>query len=66
MAFKSWISSDYSCFKQTRRLLEASEQAGREEEASKAFASFRRDRSLSGRTNVILHCFLPSPSLFEP
>ena len=24
MALKSWISSNYSCFKQTRRLLEAS------------------------------------------
>ncbi len=29
MAFKSWISSNYSCFKQTRRLLEASGTRGR-------------------------------------
>ena len=59
MAFKSWISSNYSCFKQTRRLLEASGTRGRSKRGvcSKQATDLLLDRPLCTRSNVILRCF---------
>ena len=59
MAFKSWIYSEYSCFEQTRRLLEASGPRGRSKQGvcSKQATGLLHDRSPMGCPNVILHCF---------